>query len=310
MTVNILFAASDKEWKNYHMPLRQALEARNIHFQLAPDMAAEQVDYIVYAPSSKVQDFTPFTRCKAVLNLWAGVEDITGNPTLKVPLTRMVDHGLTRGMVEWVVGHTLRHHLGMDAHLNGQDGLWRKAIPPLAENRRVTLLGLGALGAACADALKVLRFQIRGYSRQQKTIAGVETFSGIEGLQAALEGAEIVILLLPQTQQTENILDAKTLSFLAPGAVVINPGRGPLIDDDALMAALDSGALGHATLDVFRREPLPCAHRFWAHPKVTVTPHIASSTRPKTSAQVIAENIRRNEDGAPLLYLVDRQQGY
>ena len=310
MTVNILFAASIKEWKNYHMPLRQALEARNIHFQLAPDMAAEQVDYIVYAPSSKVQDFTPFTHCKAVLNLWAGVEDITGNPTLKVPLTRMVDHGLTRGMVEWVVGHTLRHHLGMDAHLNGQDGLWRKAIPPLAENRRVTLLGLGALGAACADALKVLGFQIRGYSRQQKTIAGVEIFSGIEGLQTALEGAEIVILLLPQTQQTENILNAKTLSFLAPGAVVINPGRGPLIDDDALMAALDSGALGHATLDVFRREPLPCEDRFWAHPKVTVTPHIASSTRPKTSAQVIAENIRRNEDGAPLLYLVDRQQGY
>ena len=310
MTVNILFAASEEGWKNYHMPLRQALEARNIHFQLAPDMAAEQVDYIVYAPSSKVQDFTPFTRCKAVLNLWAGVENVTGNPTLKVPLARMVDHGLTRGMVEWVVGHTLRHHLGMDAHLYGQDGVWRKAVPPLAEKRRVTLLGLGALGAACAEALLALGFQIRGYSRQQKTIAGVETFSGIDGLQAALEGAEIVILLLPQTPQTENILNAKTLSFLAPGAVVINPGRGPLIDDDALIAALDSGALGHATLDVFRYEPLPAEHGFWSHPKVTVTPHIASATRPETSAQVIAENIRRGESGVRFLHLVDRKSGY
>ena len=90
----------------------------------------------------------PFPRCKAVLNLWAGVEDVTGNPTLNVPLARMVDHGLTCGMVEWVVGHTLRHHLDMDAHLYGQNSEWRKAVPPLAENRCVTLLGLGAMGMA------------------------------------------------------------------------------------------------------------------------------------------------------------------
>ncbi|MBT4568205.1 MAG: glyoxylate/hydroxypyruvate reductase A, partial [Marinovum sp.] len=273
------------------------------------DIAPENVDYIVYAPSSEVQDFTPFTRCKAVLNLWAGVEDVTGNPTLKVPLARMVDHRLTRGMVEWVVGHTLRHHLGMDAHLRGQDGEWRKAVPPLAENRRVTLLGLGALGTACAEALVALGFQMRGYSRQPKHIPGVDTFSA-GGLNTALKGAEIVILLLPQTPQTENTLNAQTLSLLAPGAVVINPGRGPLIDDEALLDALESGALGHATLDVFRREPLPAEDIFWTHPKVTVTPHIASATRPETSAQVIAENIRRGENGAPFLHLVDRKSGY
>jgi len=129
-------------------------------------------------------------------------------------------------------------------------------------------------------------------------------------LNAALKGAEIVILLLPQTPQTENILNAQTLSLLAPGAVVINPGRGPLIDDAALLDALESGALGHATLDVFRREPLPADDLFWAHPKVTVTPHIASATRPETSAQVIAENIHRGETGAPFLHLVDRKSGY
>ncbi len=309
MTVNILFAAARERWHTYQAPLRQALEARNIRFHLAQDITPENVDYIVYAPSSEVQDFTPFTRCKAVLNLWAGVEDVTGNPTLNVPLARMVDHGLTRGMVEWVVGHTLRHHLGMDAHICGQDGLWRKAVPPLAENRCVTLLGLGAMGTACAEALVALGFQMRGYSRQPKHIHGVDTFSA-GGLNAALKSAEIVILLLPQTPQTENILNAQTLSLLAPGAVVINPGRGPLIDDAALLAALESGALGHATLDVFRREPLPVDDLFWAHPKVTVTPHIASATRPETSAQVIAENIYRGENGAPFLYLVDRKSGY
>ena len=309
MTVNILFAAAREGWKTYQAPLRQALEARNISFHLAQDIAPENVDYIVYAPSSEVQDFTPFTRCKAVLNLWAGVEDVTGNPTLKVPLARMVDHGLTRGMVEWVTGHTLRHHLGMDAHLRGQDGQWRKAVPPLAEHRSVTLLGLGALGTACAEALVALGFQMRGYSRQPKHIPGVDTFSAGD-LNAALKDAEIVILLLPQTPQTENILNAQTLSLLAPGAVVINPGRGPLIDDAALLDALESGALGHATLDVFRREPLPADDLFWAHPKVTVTPHIASATRPETSAQVIAENIHRGEAGAPFLHLVDRKSGY
>ncbi|MBT4872399.1 MAG: glyoxylate/hydroxypyruvate reductase A, partial [Marinovum sp.] len=261
MTLNILFAAASDSWYTYQAPLSQALEARGISFHLSQDIAAENVDYIVYAPSSEVQDFSPFTRCKAVLNLWAGVEDVTGNPTLKVPLARMVDHGLTRGMVEWVVGHTLRHHLGMDAHLRGQDGEWRKAVPPLAENRRVTLLGLGALGAACAEALVALGFQMRGYSRQPKHIPGVDTFSA-GGLNAALKGAEIVILLLPQTPQTENILNAQTLSLLAPGAVVINPGRGPLIDDKALLDALESGALGHATLDVFSREPLPAEDIF------------------------------------------------
>ena len=309
MTVNILFAAAREGWHTYQAPLSQALEARNISFHLAQDIAPENVDYIVYAPSGEVQDFTPFTRCKAVLNLWARVEDVTGNPTLKVPLARMVDHGLTRGMVEWVVGHTLRHHLGMDAHLHGQDGVWRKAVPPLAENRSVTLLGLGALGTACAEALVALGFQMRGYSRQPKQISGMETFSA-GGLNAALKGAEIVILLLPQTPQTENILNAQTLSLLAPGAVVINVGRGPLIDDAALLDALESGALDHATLDVFRREPLPADDLFWAHPKVTVTPHIASATRPETSAQVIAENIHRDDSRAPFLYLVDRKSGY
>ncbi len=308
----ILFAAKTERWETYEAPLRRALaEAGLGQATLTTEAAPEDVDYIVYAPNSGLTDFTPMTRLKAVLNLWAGVEDVTGNPTLKVPLARMVDEGLTEGMVEWVTGHVLRHHLGMDTHILGQDGIWRAgSAPPLARDRSVAILGLGVLGAACAQALAALNFRVLGWSRSPKAIAGVETRSGADGLDAVLAEAEIVVLLLPDTPATENTLDARRIALLPGGAVVINPGRGPLIDDDALLAALDSGHLGHATLDVFRTEPLPAEHPYWAHPKVTVTPHIASETRAPSAARVIAENIRRGEAGEPFLHLVDRDAGY
>jgi glyoxylate/hydroxypyruvate reductase A len=221
----------------------------------------------------------------------------------------MVDPGLTDGMVEWVVGHTMRHHLGMDEHIHGQDGVWRTEYPPLASERAVTILGLGALGAACAQALTQLGFPVTGWSRSQKAISGITCLSGAASLSAALKDAQIVILLLPLTEDTTNVLNTDTLALLANGAYVINPGRGPLIDDNALLAALDNN-IAHATLDVFRVEPLVPDHPFWAHPQITVTPHIASTTRPKTAALCIAENIRRGEAGELFLHLVDRTKGY
>ena len=310
MPVNILFAARADQWRIYETPLKKALSEQGIDATLSTDLAPEDVDYIIYAPDSAVQDFTPYTRAKAVLNLWAGVENIVGNPTLRIPLARMVDHGLTQGMVEWVTGHVLRHHLGMDRHILGQDGEWRAEAPPLASDRRVTVLGLGALGEACARMLVRLGFAVTGWSRRPKDIPGVSCLSGEAGLQAALTAADILVLLLPLTDETENLLNAETLALLPEGAVIVNPGRGPLIDDDALLAALDRGHVAHATLDVFRVEPLPADHPFWAHTKVTVTPHIASETRPETAAQVIAENVRRGESGEPFLHLVDRESGY
>ena len=308
----ILFAARPERWTQYEQPLRTALaEAGLGHATLTTEAAPETVDYIVYAPNSTVQDFTPFTRLKAVLNLWAGVEDVVGNPTLTVPLARMVDEGLTDGMVEWVTGHVLRHHLGMDAHIHGQDGKWRAGIvPPLARDRTVAILGLGALGAACGRALSALKFRTLGWSRSAKSVDGIETFHGPDGLDAVLGQADIVVLLLPDTPATADILDARRLAMLPKGGVIVNPGRGPLIDDAALIAALDAGHLAHATLDVFRTEPLPPEHPFWAHPNVTVTPHIASETRPASASRVIAENIRRGEAGEPFLHLVDRGRGY
>lgn len=310
MTVNILFAAKPDSWAAYETPLKTALSEAGVSADLRRAFAPEDVDYIVYAPNSTVQDFTPYTRCKAVLNLWAGVENVVGNTTLTQPLARMVDHGLTQGMMEWVTGHVLRHHLGMDAHIHGLKGHWDKHVPPLAEDRPVTILGLGALGSACATALAGLGFDVTGWSRSPRDVAGVCCLHGDTGLAQALSTAQILVLLLPLTSATENLLDAQNMARLPRGAVILNPGRGALIDDDALLAALDSGQVGHATLDVFRVEPLPADHPFWAHPSVTITPHIASETRPASASRVIAENVRRGEAGEPFLHLVDRKLGY
>ncbi len=310
MTINVLFSARDALWPVYQPLLSDGLSAAGLDVRLGRDFAPDDVDYVVYAPNSALQDFAPYTRLKAVLSLWAGVEQIAGNATLTVPLARMVDHGLTQGMTEWVVGHVLRYHLGMDAHIVNPEHAWTPVAPPLAPQRHVTILGLGALGQAAARTLADLGFQVSGWSRSARDLPGIACHHGDAGLHDALSTAEILVLLLPDTPATENILNETSLGWLPKGAHIINPGRGPLIDDEALLAALDADHIAHATLDVFRTEPLPQEHPYWAHPKVTVTPHIASETRPETAAQVICENIRRGESGEPLLHLVDRALGY
>ncbi|HQY43759.1 MAG TPA: glyoxylate/hydroxypyruvate reductase A [Paracoccaceae bacterium] len=312
MPLQIHFAAGEANWADYQHPLAEALARAGIEAVLsdrADDPAA--VDYIVYAPASPLRDFSPFTSAKAVLSLWAGVEKIMPNATLTQPLARMVNDALTEGMVEYVVGHVLRHHLGMDAHILGQDGVWRNDIlPPLARERTVAVLGLGELGAASARALTALNFRVLGWSRTQKVIAGVECHSGEAGLDLVLGQAQIVVLLMPLTTATTNLLDARRIRLLPQGAVIINPGRGALIDDTALLAALETGRVGHATLDVFRVEPLPVDHPYWAHPRVTVTPHIAADTRVPSACTKLVENIRRGEAGLPFLDLVDKSRGY
>jgi len=309
--LNVLFSAKPAAWAEYETPLNAAFAKAGIAANLSLDQSPEDVDYIIFAPNGPVSDFRPFTKTKAVMGLWAGVETIVDNATLTQPLCRLVDESLTNGMVEWVTGHTLRHHLGMDTHILLQDGIWRDdSFPPVAANRPVTILGIGALGAACGQALDALGFPVTGWSRNAKDIPNIRCLHGDDGLREALTGAQIVILLLPQTPETIDILNADTLGLMAKGGFVINPGRGPLIDDAALLDALNSRQIAHATLDVFRTEPLPKDDPFWAHPQVTVTPHIASTTRPETAAEVIAENIARGEAGEPFRYLVDRGRGY
>jgi glyoxylate/hydroxypyruvate reductase A len=311
MTLRILFAASPADWADFADPIRRACTDLGLDVDLSPDHPEETADYIVFAPSGRIPDFGRATRARAVLSLWAGVERIIGQPGLTQPLARMVAPGMTAAMVEYVTAHVLRHHLEIDNDILRRPGDWTQRSVRTAATRKVTILGMGELGSACATALASLGFPVTGWSRTPRSHPALAASnSGADGLQAALTGSEIIVTLLPRTAGTEDILNARSLSWPAPGAVVINPGRGALIDDAALLAALESGRIGHATLDVFRVEPLPPEHPFWHHPRVTVTPHIAATTPTGDAARLIADNIRRTQAGLPLLHEVDRTRGY
>ena len=279
----------------------------------APGTPPEKIDYLVYNIDSGLTDFSAYTRLRAILNTWAGVEAVVA--TLKwpdhIPFCRMVEPGLTLGMTDYFVAHTMRYHIGVDRAINqSATGNWEKWLPPLAQERTVGILGLGALGQAAAAALSGLGFPLVGWSRTPRNIPGVQSFSGAEGLRPVLERSEILLVILPLTPETECVLNAETLAWMPRGSFIINSGRGPLIDDDALLAALDSGQTAHATLDVFRTEPLPDDHPYWRHPKVTVTPHIAAETRPATATREIAAQIARDMAGQPLLHVVEPARGY
>lgn len=312
--MRVLYAGDDAERGLWAPLLRRA--APEVEFVMDPAEAdPARIEALLYAPSGPLRDFAPFARLRFIQSLWAGVERIMGEKRLpaQVPLARMVDPGMERGMVEYMLGQTLRIHLETDRHRAHQAReIWAPGGPPLAASRPVGILGLGELGLATAKALAQVGFPVTGWSRTPKAApgAGIRAVSGPEGLKAVLRGSEILLVLLPLTPETRGLLDAETLALLPKGAQIVNAARGPILEEGALLAALESGALGGATLDVFATEPLPKGHPFWRHPQILVTPHIASNTRPETAAQVVADQLRRLAAGEPLLHLVDRTRGY
>ncbi|MDG2354812.1 MAG: glyoxylate/hydroxypyruvate reductase A [Paracoccaceae bacterium] len=306
-------------FSSYESPLRKALFELNVATFDMSDKLHErmhEVEFIIYSPVKVddqliVQDFSIYENNKAVFSLYAGVEHIINNPSLDRPLVKMVDDGLTSGMVEWCVAHTLRYHLGIDRHILGQDGFWRHNIkPPLACERRVGILGLGTLGEPTAKALQYLNFDVGGWSKKAKNIKGIRCFHGNDGLRDILNFTEILIVLLPLTKETFHIINSETLSFMSRNSTIINAGRGDLIDDGALLQNLKSGHISNAVLDVFSIEPLPSTHPYWVHPKVTVTPHIAADTPIESSSKAIARNIKLILQGKEPLGLVDVKRGY
>jgi len=174
----------------------------------------------------------------------------------------------------------------------------------------VAVLGLGALGSTCAARLAAHGFRVIGWSRSTKNLPGVECRAGTPALDQTIAEAEILVLLLPLTDETHRLLDARRIALMPPGACLINAARGPLIDHRALLAALNAGKLRHATMDVCDVEPLPPDDPYWSHPRVTITPHIASVTRPETASQAIIGQIARHLRGEAFLHVVDRARGY
>jgi glyoxylate/hydroxypyruvate reductase A len=310
--LNILYAGNPDEWDEYSAQLRVAFDKVGFEYSLRQAISdPKDVDFIIYSPNGGLDDFTPFVNAKLVQSLWAGVEVPTANKTLTQPLARMVEPGLSLGMADYVMGHVMRHHLGTDRFATANAGEWLgELIPPLAQDRTVGILGLGALGMFCAHKLADFGFQTCGWSRTLKTDDRVACFSGDDGLQTVLEQSDILVLLLPNTADTHQLINAHSIAQMRDGVAIVNPGRGPLIDDNALLNAMDSGKVSGATLDVFSTEPLPADHPYWVHPSVLVTPHIASATRTNTACDVVAENIRRGAAGEPFLNIVDTQAGY
>jgi glyoxylate/hydroxypyruvate reductase A len=253
-----------------------------------------------------------YPNLKAILSLGAGVDGLIADPTLPdVPLVRMVDPSLTRTMTEYVLLAVLRHHRELDRFERAQRAReWAYAFPPQAAERRVGIVGLGELGAAAARQLVAHGFPVSGWSRSPKAIDGVVSYAGHGELHGFLHRTDILVCLLPLTAETEGILDAATFAELPHGACVINVARGRHLVERDLLRALDSGHLGGATLDVFREEPLPPDDPLWGHPKVLVTPHVASYCVPASAADGVAADIRRVLAGQPPSHQVDRAKGY
>ena len=211
-------------------------------------------------------------------------------------------------MSEMVLAHALDWHRHLFLYRYHQaQGTWRQLDQKLASDRTIGILGLGVLGADAARKLVALGFNVVGYSRRPKEIEGVRR---VTDLQLFLEQTDALVCLLPLTQQTRGILHGENLRRLRQGACVINLARGAHVVSADLIAALDSGHLSHAYLDVFDEEPLPEASPLWNHPAVTITPHVAALTEPRTAVPVIAENIERVRRGHPPLHLVDKDAGY
>lgn len=254
-----------------------------------------------------------FPNLKAILSLAAGIEHVLRDPELPpgVPIARLIDPGLQTGMVEFVVMEVLRHHRREPEYrAQQQTGDWKLLRQTLSRDRRIGILGLGHLGAACGEMLSRFGFPVSGWARTEKDLPGITSYTGENGLFRMLEQTEILVCLLPLTPDTEDILDATTLGALPRGAVLINAARGKHVVDDDLIAALDSGQLSGATLDVFREEPLPADHPFWSHPDIILYPHAAAWTLPESAAPVIADNIRRARKGEALFGLIEPRRGY
>lgn len=258
-------------------------------------------------------EMAQFPNLRVLLSLGAGVDHILDAPGRPegVPVVRLADPALKTGMVEYVLYNVLRFHRRFPEYEEQQSRkLWIERSQTLPGDRRVGVLGLGTLGAACATALADLGFDVMGWSRDRKTIDRVRCYNGDEGLPLFLEGSEILVCLLPLTAETRGILDARTLSALPSGAYLINPGRGGHLVEQDLLEALDSGQIAAAALDVFQTEPLPGSHPFWTHPRVTITPHVAALVSPESAAEIIADTIHRSRHGLPLLNIADPARGY
>jgi glyoxylate/hydroxypyruvate reductase A len=253
-----------------------------------------------------------FPNLEVLFSTGAGTDhfDLAAIPP-SLPVVRMVESGIIGGMVEYVSMAVLSIHRDWQTYRSQQRaGNWQAHRVYPASSRRVGVLGLGVLGRAVLEHLSRFGFSCAGWSRSPQQIEGVECHAGADGLQPFLARTDILVCLLPLTDSTRGILSQPLFDQLPRGATVINVGRGGHLVQQDLLQALDDGQLGCAILDVCEPEPLPPDHPFWTHPKVVLTPHIASMTQPETAVEAVIGNLRRHQQGLTMTGLVDRTCGY
>lgn len=301
--------AAMADWRDALLALDPGLEIR-----MFPDAGEPRdIEAAVVWTAHDMAELRRYPNLKLIVSMGAGVDHLLRppGPPPGIPVARLVDTRLTQGMTEWVLLNVLRFHRQDPEYRALQAArVWEELPAPDTAARRIGILGLGELGGAAARALLALGFPVLGWSRRPRAMDGVECYHGAEGLSAMLPRTDILVCLLPLTPETRGILNARTLGLLPRGAFLLNAARGGHVVQPDLLAALDSGQVAGAALDVFEPEPLPPDHPFWTHPRVILTPHAASITIPRSAAPQVVENLRRVREGRPPINLVDFAAGY
>lgn len=289
-----------------------AREAPEIDFRIWPEIGdPADIRYLAaWVPAPELIADLP--NLEVVFSVGAGVDqfDISQIPD-RVQVVRMIEPLLTQGMAEYVALATLALHRNLIDHVAAQrERRWEPIDLVPAAERRVSVMGLGTMGLAALDALRPFRFQLAGWSRSERSIEGVQCYSGPQSLDAFLERSDILICLLPLTPQTRGILCRNTFNKLPRGAGLINAARGGHLVERDLLQALADGRISAAVLDVLAEEPPPGDHPFWNHPRILITPHMASNTSTELGGRALLENVLRHGRGEPMIGAVNRELGY
>lgn len=274
------------------------------------ERAPEEIRYILTWTAPP--DLHRFRNLEIVFSIGAGVDQFkTEALPSNVMLVRMVEDGIVRMMQEYVTLAVLALHRNLKTYIGQQAAAtWRSLPVRQAAQQRIGILGLGMLALAVIERLRPFGFPLAAWSRSERHLEGVDCNHGPDGLTPFLARTDILICLLPLTQDTQGLLDGRLFAALPAGAALVHVGRGAQLDHDALIAALDEGHLSGAVIDVTEPEPLPSEHAFWRHPKIILTPHIASVTQPESAARAVIDNIKRHRGGLDPIGLVDRNRGY
>ena len=308
-----IFVSTGSKTTKYKEILEEEIKTQALGYNIIEDLSKNnEVNAVIYSDESEISDFSIFPNNTVIFSIFAGVEKTLLNKSIRQPLVRLIDIEMTECMAEWCAAHVLRYHLDLDEFIKPEKNEWKIYSKErlLANQVHIGILGLGTLGAATANKFKKLDFKVAGWSANKKRITGVNSLVGQDGLRKILSTSDYLILLLPLTERTKTIINSASLKFVKNGAVIINAGRGGLIEDNDLLKALDVGKISGCTLDVFNEEPLPQEHPFWLHEKVTVTPHISAPTRLKSSIKSILANISRIKEGLQPIGLVEKERFY